>query len=1766
LRPTENINDWFRNLNLKRKLACLIGLMAFFLIINGLISFNIGYMRIIPDFGILIIFGISMLVLLLIIPLVLFITENISKPIRILVDKMRQVSAGNLDVEPQDTKYKNEVGELNQSFNTMTDRLRCLVRKESSVSDREKFLREIILSSITTLQSNQVLRTVVVETGKRLGATRCYFIRYDDENKKFLPIQDYEIYISSFQYKDLVGKVIQQVEIEPFSRTLLGQRQELVVNDISKLNLPDTTKHFFDEYEIKSFIATPVVFQAKLIGILMADFGNSVKQLSEDEIHLFCTIANQSAIVVRQTQLFHETQAARDKAEILRRIISNFTGSVNINDTLDNISSEIGRIYNADRVTIAEFPDKGDFSKAIIKSEYTSSLGIAQTAKTELDPAGLMYWGDFIFNKGHVLVIDNILEADMPELLRYNLTILGSSSIIGIPIRKGEDIWGSITIALNQPKHWSEEEISLLPSISGQMYMAIKQAELYSTAKKLADREALLRRITDTIRSRLELSETFQAISEELTRLFNVERVLIVRFPNIHNLKDWHIAFDYTNSLRMVSYKDVQLNPEAGEYWGNFVFNKGVPLAIDNVDESDISESLQYNIKVLGMSAITAIPIRRGFDIWGTLSIATSYPRHWMDDEIQLLTSIADQIYLAINQAELFSTTRKLADRESLLRKITETIRSTLDINDLKKTISTEVGKVLCADRCGIFEFDDKNHKFLKMDEFSQYVSSTEISDYTGIDLEESELHPFRDWLLSGKDFFVPDTSKNTENMHPLMINFYRQERIQSNYTTLLTYRGEMLGFLYLNYIKQKRELAEDDINLLQALSDQAATAVYQSRLLNRANSNAQKEALLRELISTVRNTLDINEIEQGIVNKVGSAFAADRCFFRVYDRNNDKFLPVRVQYLSDSDVSNIIGATFTEKKYGGFKTRYKQGDIHIMPDLEACLLDADCDITGIQALIDDFQVKSNYGFSIFYEDRFLGVFVLHYTEKKVVLDNDSIELLKSVADQAGIALNQAELYATTKRDAERAGAIQRITETIGGSFDINIVMTAICRELIQLFQVDRVATAIYPRSDQPSGWSGTWEVKRLAEYPDFTGKEFSLQSQEWLDEVLIKNKQEIIINNFDESHVPEFFRKEHTQIHTKSNLMVPIKRGDDVLGVIGILTIEEYRTWAQYEIDLMRIIANHAFIAARQAELYINTRISAEREALLRSINNQILTSHNIEEAVQSIVAEVGKIYDVDRVAISFYEPAGKSFSEVKAEYRKNETVPSTFGSPPFTQEVNDYLVSEMIVKRQRMIINSLGETKLPISLRETLKQLNIKSTIITPILYGNTPLGLVFLTCTNNEKQWSQREAELLGDITAQISIGIHLFDLTNKISKSLESERAIRDIIFTARQQENHDLVFNYMLRKLVEIFHVERAVHIHHDEYRNLCVKNEELLDSNFETMCHKPILLAEHTNELEPKTFGETIIVNDIETEIKNAALKEFLKSKKILSFMIYPKAKAFPGYEEEKIGATVMLCSTYPRIWTQNEIDSFKLTVDATSLVYLELKQRSESEETRNTFLATLTHDLRSPINAEQKTLEVILSKRLGTSLEGYAEYLDDMYKTNEELLRIVNNILSVYHYEEGKFELKPEEIDIAELINTSVNVMKPLAHDQGSEIQTEIQPDLPSVIVDRDEILRVMTNLISNAIKHNTKETTINISAKRINNEVQVCIVDNGKGIPEEEKKNIFQRYPTTKRKIGTGLGLYLSKQIIDAHGGKIWFNSEDGKGTAFYFTVPMS
>lgn len=234
--------------------------------------------------------------------------------------------------------------------------------------------------------------------------------------------------------------------------------------------------------------------------------------------------------------------------------------------------------------------------------------------------------------------------------------------------------------------------------------------------------------------------------------------------------------------------------------------------------------------------------------------------------------------------------------------------------------------------------------------------------------------------------------------------------------------------------------------------------------------------------------------------------------------------------------------------------------------------------------------------------------------------------------------------------------------------------------------------------------------------------------------------------------------------------------------------------------------------------------------------------------------------------------------------------------------------------------------------------------------------------------------------------------------------------------------------------------------------------------------------------------------------------------------------------------------------------------------VIRDVTEQKKSDKLRDDFIATLTHDLRTPLLAAIQTLTFFLEGALGELDEKQKLLLSTMQKSNEDLLGLVNALLEVYKYDADKLELTKTNFNIYTLVEQVYNELQPLA--QNKEIEFKIECTNKDLVInaDRSEIRRVICNLCGNAINYTQNGGRVIITLKNEGSDLIFSVADNGSGIPQEDIPNMFQRFSqgtSKKRSTGTGLGLYLSRQIIESHGGKIWLESTLNKGSEFSFLL---
>jgi signal transduction histidine kinase len=199
----------------------------------------------------------------------------------------------------------------------------------------------------------------------------------------------------------------------------------------------------------------------------------------------------------------------------------------------------------------------------------------------------------------------------------------------------------------------------------------------------------------------------------------------------------------------------------------------------------------------------------------------------------------------------------------------------------------------------------------------------------------------------------------------------------------------------------------------------------------------------------------------------------------------------------------------------------------------------------------------------------------------------------------------------------------------------------------------------------------------------------------------------------------------------------------------------------------------------------------------------------------------------------------------------------------------------------------------------------------------------------------------------------------------------------------------------------------------------------------------------------------------------------------------------------------------------------------------------------------------------------VLLNRLDGDLTERQDAYIRSVHNSSRHLLELINGILDFSRIEAGKFEMRPESVNLHELVDECIESSMPLVRDKRVKLEKDVPVDLPALIIDRTRIKQVLLNLLSNAIKF-TASGRVVVHVRPEPEAVHVAVADTGIGISETDLKRLFEPFqrldnPRTTQADGTGLGLAISKKFVELHRGRIWAESRENQGSTFHFTLPL-
>jgi signal transduction histidine kinase len=475
------------------------------------------------------------------------------------------------------------------------------------------------------------------------------------------------------------------------------------------------------------------------------------------------------------------------------------------------------------------------------------------------------------------------------------------------------------------------------------------------------------------------------------------------------------------------------------------------------------------------------------------------------------------------------------------------------------------------------------------------------------------------------------------------------------------------------------------------------------------------------------------------------------------------------------------------------------------------------------------------------------------------------------------------------------------------------------------------------------------------------------------------------------------------------------------------------------------------------------------------------------------------------------------------------------------------------------------------------------IKTVLVTPLLREGVAIGAIYVR-RSEVRPFSEKQIALLKTFADQAVIAIENVRLfqelearTGELARSVGELKALGDVGQAVSSTLDLQTVLSAIVGHAVQLSGTSGGVIYEFDE-----AAREFHLRASFRM--EGEIVQALQVTPVRPgqgatgqmATVRAPVQVPDILEEREYTGTRV----RPMLARLGYRSVLAVPLLREERImGALTVWRKVAGNFSTEvvNLLQTFA-TQSALAIqnarLFGEIEDKSRQIEAANRhkseFLANMSHELRTPLNAIIGFSEVLQEKLFGELNEKQAEYTDDILSSGRHLLSLINEILDLSKVEAGRMELELATFDLPLAIDNARTFVRERATKHGITLDVDVDERLGDITGDERKIKQILLNLLSNAVKFTPEGGRIGITARQVDSAVEISVSDTGVGIAPEDQPKIFEEFRQvgsdyTHKVEGTGLGLTLAKKFVELHGGRIWVESEAGKGSTFTFTLPL-
>jgi len=1521
------------------------------------------------------------------------------------------------------------------------------------------------------------------------------------------------------------------------------------------------------KYGYRSGIYAPLTHAGKAIGaigVLRRDLG----AFDEEDIQLLNTFADQAVIAIENVRLFNETKEALEQqtatSDVLGVISRSPTDLQPVFDAILKSATELCdahlgvlNLYDGERArTVAQRGGSGEFARWVFdRGAFKPDGEVLLRVIAERQP---------------------VQAADIRQSVAYRerrpnaskfSDLSGARTFLAVPLLKDNTVVGNIGVYRPEVRPFTDKQIALVSTFANQAVIAIENVRLFNETKEALEQQTATAKILGVMSSSpTDVQPVLDAVAESAARLCETDDAVIRRVD--------------PDGLRRVAHfgplpapAETEVHPlVAGSVGGRAVLERRA-IHVEDMEE-ELRHGRYPEARVLAAAAgwyrsMLAMPLVREDTAIGVILIRRKEFRPFTDKQIALLKTFADQAVIAIENVRLFNETKEALEQQTATSQVLAVISSSpTDLRPVFDAILKSAMQ-LCDAHLGLLNLYDGE----RLRTVAQRGGSREFAKWV---FERGAFKPDGGAVLQALTEGVPSQVADAllgpgyVERKPNVTKFVDLGGVRTFLAVPLVKDKKVVGNIGI-YRPEVRPFTDKQIALVSMFANQAVIAIENARLFNETKEALEQQTATAEILKVIASSpTEVQPVFDVIVERAVRLCGAR--FGRVYRYDGSTIQMVASHGLSAKglgQVQRVFPRPAADDTIVGRVILARRP--YFMADIEHDEAVPPLSRQMIQAL----NTRSQVTIPMLRAGEPIGAITMGW-DMPAAFDDQQVALLQTFADQAVIAIENVRLFNETKESLERQTATADILKVIASSpSDVQPVFNAIATSAKQLFgALSAVVTRVVGDKQHlaaftTTGESGDETLQGL--YPVRIG---DLNS----GRAIATRAPAIRTDTETDPSMPAAARANARTRGYRSVLAVPMLREGVAIGSISVSRAMP-GPFSDHQIGLLQTFADQAVIAIENVRLFNETKEALERQTATAEILEVIASSpSDVQPVFDAIAASARRLLAGgaalvarragDKLELAAYTSTGET---ADAELRKLFPAPITG---------RGHLGKAILSAAPVGISDVQTDDTYSEAFRASARARGLRSIVSVPMLRDGEPIGVISVNRPFAGK-FSEHQTNLLKTFADQAVIAIENVRLfkelqarTEALTKSVGQLTALGEVGQAISSTLDLETVLKTIVARAVQLTGLasgsiyeydEQAEEYHLRAVENMSAEIVEVLRSSPIRRNEGPVWQAGLT--------GQPTEIPEMRDESYQTPRREFLLRAGFRALLVVPLMR------ENRIVGALSVTRKAPGAFAPEVVELLKTFATQSALaiqnarLFREIAEKGRQLEVasqhKSQFLASMSHELRTPLNALLGFNEMLLGDIYGEVPGDMRPPLAQMQSSGKHLLRLINNVLDLAKIEAGRMELALAEYSVHDTVESVRSTLQPLAADKGLDFRAAVPPDIPLAYGDPGRITQCLMNLAGNSLKF-TKAGKVEISVAMDDGQLRYRVADTGIGIPPDKIDGLFTEFKQTDATVaseygGTGLGLSISKKFVEMHGGRIWAESEPGRGSVFTFEVPL-